>query len=45
MMRLWDHVVLWMYDTQGSEVTILLTLRSRFTAVFIGFPGVESLWH
>jgi len=37
----------WMYDTQvqGSEVTILLTLHSRFSAVFIGFPGVESLWH
>jgi len=37
----------WMYDTQvqGSEVTILLTLHSRFSAVFIGFPEVESLWH
>jgi len=34
----------WMYDTQvqGSEVTILLTLQSRFSAVFIGFPRVES---
>jgi len=36
-----------MYDTQvqDSEVTILLTLHSRFSAVFIGFLGVESLWH
>jgi len=36
-----------MYDTQiqGSEVTMLLTLHSRFSAVFIRFPGVESLWH
>jgi len=37
----------WMYDTkvQGFKVTILLTLYSRFSAVFIGFLGVESLWH
>jgi len=42
MMRLWDRVVL---DTQvqGSEVTILLTLHSRFSAVFIGFPGIEFM--
>jgi len=35
----------WMYNTQvqGSKVTILLTLHSRFSAVFIGFPGVESI--
>jgi len=32
------------YDTQvqGSEGTILLTLHSRFSAVFVGFPGVEN---
>jgi len=37
----------WMYDTQvqGPDVSILLTLHSRFSAVFIGFSGVESLWH
>jgi len=37
----------WMYDiqVQGSEVTILLTFQSSFSAAFIGFPGVESLWH
>jgi len=31
-----------MYDTQvqGSKVTILLTLQSRFSAVFIGFSGL-----
>jgi len=36
-----------MYDTQvqGFEVTILLTLHSGFSAVFIGFPEVESLLH
>jgi len=36
-----------MYDTQvqGSEVTILLTFQSRFSAVFIEFLGVECLWH
>jgi len=38
----------WMYDTQvqGFEVTILLTLQSRFSAVF-RFPGVygiNELW-
>jgi len=37
----------WMYDTQvqGSEVTILLILHSKFFVIFIGFLGVESLWH
>jgi len=51
-MELWDEgdcgiMWFWMYDTQvqGSEVTILLTLHSRFSADFIGFPEVESLWH
>jgi len=50
-MGLWDDEVVgscgpWMYDTQvqGSAITILLTLFSRFSAVF-GFLGVESLWH
>jgi len=43
MVRLWDHVVLDDTRIQGSKVTILLTLYSRFSA-FIGFPGVESLW-
>jgi len=37
----------WMYDTQVQdfEVILLLTLHSRFSAVFVGFPRVESLWH
>jgi len=40
-----------MYDTQvqGSEITILLTLQSRFSAVFIGFSelrvyDISELW-
>jgi len=50
-MGLWDDEVVgsrfWMYDSQvqGSEVTILLTLHSGFSAVFIELSGVENLWH
>jgi len=34
-----------MYDiqVQGSEVTILLTLHSRFSAIFIGLPGSDAI--
>jgi len=34
-----------MYDTQaqGSEVTILLTFQSRFSAVLIGFSWLWAL--
>jgi len=36
-MRFWHDT-----QVQGSEVMIL-TLHSRFSAVFIGFPGVEFM--